>query len=97
MDKEQWISSILDSAAEVNDVESNPYLYYKIDDRLNQQGKSSTPVLKYSIGWAFVFLLVIAFNVSSVVIFKTKEKNQKDTAALEALSGEMNNSTTYNY
>jgi hypothetical protein len=97
MEKEDWINSILESVSGIKQVESNPYLYQKIVHRINQAVTDSTPRLKYKIGWALVFFIVIVGNVSAFAVYKSKIDKQKESAAIEALSSEMISNSTYNY
>jgi len=97
MEKKEWINSILETASEIKAVEPNPYLYHKIVNRLHQPEKLSSTILKYKLEWVIAFFLVIALNVSSLVVYKTKVKKGKEVSAIEALSGEISFNTTYNY
>ncbi len=97
MKKEDWINSILDSASEIEAVEANPYLFNKITSRINQPKTISKPMVKYNVGWAVAISLVVALNVSSLVIYKTKIHKQTESASIEALSNEMISTTNYNY
>jgi hypothetical protein len=97
MKKEQWINDIFETASEIKEVEAGPYLYQKIISRLHQPEESSATIWKFKLEWALAFFLVIAINISSFVVFKTKMKKEKEQSAIQALSGEISFNTLYNY
>jgi hypothetical protein len=97
MKKEDWIDSILESASEIEQAEASPFLYNKINNRLNQKEKSTGILLRRDVGWAVAVSLVVALNVSSLFICKAKIHKQKESASIEALTDEMNSTTNYNY
>jgi len=97
MEKEQWINSILETASEIKEMEANPYLFHKVLSRLHQPENPSATLWKNRLEWVIVFFLVIAINVSSLVVYKSKVKKEKEASAIEALSEEISFNTLYYY
>ena len=63
MNKEKWIDEILQTAKDIQPVESNPYLAAKVAARLQQQ-----PVNKIPLRWVYAtvaaMLVVLAVNIA---------------------------------
>ena len=97
MKKEDWIDSIMESAIEIKKVEENPFLYQKLVKRLNQPENDSNPIVKYKLGWAIAIVILVSLNIFAITIYKLKSDNQKKSAIIERLSGEMISNLTYNY
>ncbi len=96
MKKEDWINSVLESASKIEDVETNPFLYEKVLNRLNEK-HSKAKVIRFSIGWAAAILLFVTLNLSTIIIYQSRNHEQNESAAIKELSNEMNSNTTYNY
>jgi hypothetical protein len=97
MKKEEWINDILESVSEVKEIEANSFLYQKVLARLNQQEKDLIFNFKPRVRWAITFSLIIAFNLSALVIHKLNITRQNNSEAIEVLTNEINFNTTYNY
>lgn len=96
MEKEKWISSIMESASEIREAEPNPYLYNKIMSKMTQPSPALYSI-KYKLSWAFAIVLVLAMNISAYAIYKTKIGKQHESTAIESLTDEMTAGTSYNY
>ena len=97
MKKEEWINGILESASNIKEAEPNPFLYNKVLNRLNQSENYSAHTANYRLRWALAFSIVIVFNISAIILYKSKSYKQKEAATIEALTDELSSSTTYNY
>jgi hypothetical protein len=62
MNKEKWIDEILQTAKDMQPVESNPYLPAKIEARLQQQPESKIP-LRWVYATVGVMLVVLTVNI----------------------------------
>ena len=96
MKKEEWINSVLESASKINEVDTNPFLFEKVLNRLNEK-PSKVAVLKFNISWAAAIILFVALNLSTMIIYQTKNRKQNESAAIKELSIEINSNTAYNY
>jgi hypothetical protein len=97
MKKEYWINSILQSASEINEVEANPFLWEKINIRLNVRSDAVKYNVKYKLGWAVAIALMVALNVSTLLIYSLKDQKHSEAASINALTAELSSNTTYNY
>jgi hypothetical protein len=97
MKKEYWINNILQSASEINEVEANPFLLEKINTRLSVRDEVVNSTVKYKLGWALAIALIIALNVSTLLIYSLKDQKQNEAASVNALTAELSSNTTYNY
>jgi hypothetical protein len=97
MEREDWINNIIETASKIEEVETSPFLYQKLVTRLNRTEKESTSGVKFNRGWAIAFIIIVILNISALTIYKVKADIQKESAALENLSGELIANTTYNY
>lgn len=94
MNKENWISEVIESTKGMRKAEPSPFLFEQITKRI-QKGKEvveADPFLKWGLA-AFV-LIILSLNVISIVNTNVVV-TQETTMGL----GEnyFNNSTTYNY
>lgn len=96
MEKDDWINSILDSASDIKEAGENPYLYNRIMSRIKTHS-TQNPGGRLKLEWIVIILAVIAFNISSVIIFTTKKSAHKEDASMMTLSSEINTGTTYFY
>jgi hypothetical protein len=97
MKKEYWINSILQNASEINEVEANPFLFEKINNRLSVRSEAVKYKVKYKLGWAVAIALVVALNVSTLLIYSLKDQKQNEAASVSALTAELNSNISYNY
>jgi hypothetical protein len=97
MKKDHWVNSVLQSASEIREVEANPFLWDKFNARLANDAISSKPSMNYKLSWAVAVVLVVALNVSTLIIRSVKDHKQNEVASVAALSDELNSNITYNY
>jgi hypothetical protein len=64
MEREKWIDEILQSAKQIESIESNPYLPTRIEARLQQPVASSKIKLSYAVAALSLLLVILLVNVA---------------------------------
>lgn len=65
MKKEEWIDEILQSAKQINPVESNPYITTRIEARLQDgTGTINQASLRWTYSAVAILIMIVAINIA---------------------------------
>ena len=97
MEKETWINEVMESTRGMNPVEANPFLFEKIQFRMEARSRETSLTKVFSKGWAIAAVLLLALNIVSFTYMLKDSSQPQKQSGYQALAKEMGLSNMYNY